>query len=235
MKNILNLKIFALFVITIRVATALADVTEIDIEERTQKALHLSEDQINRIAISEGMIATIITNPSKFNVKMDENLGQAFITLKSTIDQEEGLTVVTDSGSTQDFLVTSYSGEPAIVYLNEPKQEEMNSYMTLSLSPKDFYGVYHGFEVEGFQQRLLLQNETIEVGDILPYVQNVSVYESPFENLYVLELKNHSRKTVKITPESFSASGEVINWIFSPITDLKKNEETKIIISKGKI
>ena len=212
-----------------------AGVTEIAMEERTQKTLLLSEDQINRIAISEGIVSTIITNPSKFNIRIDESLGQAFVTIKAPIEESEGFTVVTDSGYAQDFLVTSYSGEPAIVYLNEPHLEETSNYIFPTLNLKDFNGVYHGLEVEGFERRLLRQNEAVEVGDLLPYVQAVNVYESPFENLYVLTVKNHSRKDLKIHPEHFSSNKEVVNWLFCPVIELKKTSETKIIISKERV
>jgi hypothetical protein len=211
-----------------------AVVTEISMEERTQKTLQLSEDQINRIAVSEGIVSTIITNPSKFNIRIDESLGQAFVTLKAPIQEPEGFTVITDSGAAQDFLVTSYSGEPAIVYLNEPYLEETSNYILPMFHFKDFNGVYHGLEVEGFERRLLRQNETVEVGDLLPYVQEVNVYESPFEKLYVFTVKNYSRKDLKIHPECFS-NGETMNWFFCPVIDLKKNSETKIVISKRRV
>ena len=228
-------KLLTLMALTLFITHAVsAGVTEIPMEERTQKALHLSEDQINRITVSEGIVSTIITNPSKFNIRIDESLGQAFIILKGPIEEPEGLTVVTDSGCAQDFLVTSYSGEPAIIYLNEPRVEETSNYALPTLHPKDFNGVYHSLEVEGFEKRLLRQNETVEVGDLLPYVQAVNVYESPFENLYVFSLKNHSRKPLKIPPKDFS-NGEAVNWIFCPVTELKKNSETKIILSKGRV
>ena len=230
LKKLLTLMALTLFL----THAAFAGVTEINIEERTQKALQLSEDQINRIAVSEGLVSTIITNPSKFNIRIDEALGQAFITLSAPIEDAEGLTVVTDSGYTQDFLVTSSPGEPAIIYLNEPPLEETSHTITPTLNPKDFYGVYHGLEVEGFERRLLRQNETIEVGNLLPYVQAVNVYESLFENLYVLTVKNPSRKALKIEPKNFSSNGEVMNWLFCPVIELKKNGETKIIISKGR-
>ena len=84
-----------------------AAITTVEIEEKTQKPLQLSEGQINRIAVSDGIVATIIANPTKFNIRVDEFLGQAFVTLFQSIEQPEGLTVITDSGYTQDFLVTN--------------------------------------------------------------------------------------------------------------------------------
>ncbi len=93
-----------------------AGISTINIEEKTQKILKLSDQQINRLSISDGIVSTVIANPSKFNIQIDENLGQAFITLFHEIEEPEGLTVVTDSGFSQDFLVTSRKGEPEIVY-----------------------------------------------------------------------------------------------------------------------
>ena len=100
--------------------TLSAAVIDIPIEEKTQKPLTLTTSQINRFGVSDGSISTIIASPSIFTVKIDEKLGQAFVTLKKPIEFPEGLTAITDSGYVQDFLVTSEQGEPTIVYLSEP-------------------------------------------------------------------------------------------------------------------
>ena len=222
MKKLVTLLVLTLFA----VMNAHAAITTVEIEEKTQKSLKLSEGQINRIAVSDGFISTIIANPTKFNVRVDEFLGQAFVTLFQPIEQPEGFTVITDSGYTQDFLVTTREGAPEIVYLEEPA--EVDDYTIPTIDFQQFYAVFHGLEVEGFTKRLLRQNETIEVGELLPYVQAINVYESLYEDVYVIHLKNHTRCDVKI---SSLDDGE---WFFCPVTHLKKNGETKIVISKAR-
>lgn len=205
-----------------------ASITTVEIEEKTQKPLQLSEGQINRIAVSDGLLATIIANPTKFNIQIDEALGQAFVTLFQSIEEPEGFTVLTDSGYTQDFLVTSRNGPPEIVYLEEPQEQE--DFASVLLGFSDFSKLYHGGKVEGYPKRLLRQNETIEVGELVPYVQAIEVCDSMYESIYVIHLKNHSRQTLKIsefdTPD--------LNWFFCPVSELKQREETKIIISKAR-
>ena len=206
-----------------------AAITSIAIEEKTQKELQLSEVQINRIAVSDGLVATVIANPTKFNIRVDEFLGQAFVTFFQPIEQPEGFTVITDSGYTQDFLVTTREGSPEIVYLEEPQKQE--DFVSVMLGIADFHKFYQGEEVEGFSRRLLRQNETIEVGELLPYVQVIEACDSTYENVYTIYLKNHSRQTLKIA--EFDAPD--INWFFCPLRELKKNQETKIVISKAKV
>ena len=206
-----------------------AAITSIAIEEKTQKEIQLSESQINRIAVSDGLVATVIANPTKFNIRVDEFLGQAFVTLPEPMEQPEGFTVITDSGYTQDFLVTTREGSPEIVYLEEPQQQE--DFVSSLLGIGDFHKLYQGEEVEGFSKRFLRQNETIEVGELLPYVQVVEAWDSTYETVYTIHLTNHSRQTLKL-PE-FDAPD--INWFFCPLSELKKNQETKIVISKAKV
>ena len=206
-----------------------AAITSIAIEEKTQKELQLSDQQINRIVVSDGFVATVIANPTKFNVRVDEALGQAFVTLFQTLEQPEGFTVITDSGYTQDFLVTTREGSPEIVYLEEPQQQE--DFVSVLLGIADFHKLYHGKEVEGFSRRLLRQNETIEVGELLPYVQVIEAFESTYETAYTIHLKNHSRQALKIA----EFDGQDINWFFCPVKELQKNQETKIVISKAKV
>lgn len=201
-----------------------AGISTINIEEKTQKILKLSDQQINRLSITGGIVSTVIANPSKFNIQIDENLGQAFITLFHEIEEPEGLTVVTDSGFSQDFLVTSRKGEPEIVYLEEPDQP--NDYKSPILDLKQFFKIFSRQDVEGFERRLLEQNETVEVGGLLPYVQSIHVYESPYEKIYVLEVKNHSRREIEIP------SIESAQWMFCPVRTLKRNGETKIVVSR---
>ena len=206
-----------------------AAITSIAIEEKTQKEIQLSEGQINRIAVSDGLVATVIANPTKFNIRVDEFLGQAFVTLFQPIEQPEGFTVITDSGYTQDFLVTTREGSPEIVYLEEPQEQE--DFVSVMLGIGDFHKLYHGKEVEGFSKRLLRQNETIEVGELLPYVQVIEACDSTYETVYTIYLKNHSRQTLKIA--EFDAPD--INWFFCPVNELPKHQETKIVISKAKV
>lgn len=205
-----------------------AAITTVEIEEKTQKPLELSENQINRIAVSDGLVATIIANPTKFNIRVDEGLGQAFVTLFQSIEQPEGFAVVTDSGYTQDFLVTTREGDPEIIYLEEPQEQE--AFASVLLGIRDLHKLFHGKEVEGFSRRLLGRNETIEVGELLPYVQGIEVLDSIYESIYVIHLKNHSRQTLKIA--EFDSPD--LHWFFCPISELKKNHETKILISKAR-
>ena len=59
-------KLLTLMALTLFITHAVsAGVTEIPMEERTQKALHLSEDQINRINVSEGIVIKSISLCSK--------------------------------------------------------------------------------------------------------------------------------------------------------------------------
>ena len=206
-----------------------AAITSIEIEEKTQKELQLSDQQINRIAVSDGLVATVIANPTKFNIKVDEALGQAFVTLFQKIEEPEGFTVITDSGYTQDFLVTSRDGSPEIVYLEEPQEQE--AFVSVMLGIADFYSLYHGKEVDGFSKRLLRQNETIEVGELMPYVQSIDVCDSMYDSIYIIHLKNHARQTLKIS--EFDSPD--INWFFCPLSELQKNQETKIVISKARV
>ena len=206
-----------------------AAITSIAIEEKTQKELQLSEGQINRIAVSDGLVATVIANPTKFNIRVDEFLGQAFVTFFQPIEHPEGFTVITDSGYTQDFLVTTREGSPEIVYLEEPQQQE--DFVSVMLGIADFHKLYQGEEVEGFSRRFLRQNETIEVGELMPYVQAIDAHDSMYESLYIIHLKNHSRQTLKIS----EFDDQEINWFFCPLSELQKNQETKIVISKARV
>jgi hypothetical protein len=225
MKN--KLKIMALTVLT---SLGHAAISNVAIEESNQRALQLSEKQINRITVKDGTLSTIVANPSKFNIQIDEKLGQAFVTLFETIEEPEGFTVVTDSGYTQDFLVTSHQGEPEIVNLLEPEQQE--DLLRVFLGFSDFYNLYHERAVEGFSKRSLHRDEPLEVGELLPYVQDVTIYSGSFEEIYVITLRNHSRRSIAI--DSLESQDATLNWFFSPVDELKAKETTKIVFSSSK-
>lgn len=214
---------------TLALGTLSASVIEIEIDQKAQKSLKLTESQINRIGLVEGSIDTVIGNPNVFNVKIDENLGQAFITLKRSIEIPEGLTVVTNYGSTQDFLVTSEEGEPTVVYLSEaPDPIEL---FHGSLATIDTLSdIFEGKVPEGFGKRPLEKNESIEVGPLLEYIQFIDVYEGALETIYLINIANLSRKPLPLQKGYFE--DPTINWIFSPAKQLKKNEQIMIAISK---
>ena len=209
-----------------------AAVIEIDIEEKTLKPLELSDSQINRIASSEGSISTVIANPYVFNVKLDDSLGQAFITLKKPLEKQEGLTVITDSGFSQDFLITSKESEPTIVYLQEPKEETKNSQNSLA-TIETLSNVFQGKVPQGFGKRSLLQNESIKVGPLLPFVQSIDIFEGALETLYLIHLMNPYKKPLPIEKASLESEG--VNWIFSPVMQLKKGEYTTVALSKKRL
>jgi hypothetical protein len=221
-------KLLTSMALTIFATTANAAINTIVIEELMQKPLQLSEKQINRISVKDGIVSSIIANPSKFNIQIDETLGQAFVTLFEPIEDPEGFTVVTDSGYTQDFLVTSALGEPIITYLTEPVEEEELFRQVLDF--RGFYDIYHGRSLEGFIKRILHRDESLEVGELLPYIQDVTVYSGDFEDIYVITLRNHSRRRV---PVDFSEFND-LSWFFSPVAELKPKETSKIIISKAR-
>lgn len=214
--------------LTIFATTANAAINNIAIEESTQKPLQLSEKQINRISIKDGIVSSIIANPSKFNIQIDETLGQAFVTLFQPIEEPEGLTVITDSGHTQDFLVTSTTLEPVITYLAEPIEE--SDLLRQTLDFRGFYELYHGRLLEGFVKRTLHRDESLEVGELYAYVQDVVVYSGDFEEIYVITLKNSSRRSLAVDFSEFPQA----NWFFSAVSELKPKETTKIVISKGR-
>ena len=212
--------------------TLSASVIEVEMEEKTQKPLKLTESQINRIAAIDGSIATIIGNPNAFNVRIDENLGQAFITLKQSIEIPEGITVVTGSGSTQDFLVTSLEGEPTIVYLSQPP-EPAETFQNSLATIETLAGIFEGEVPHGFGKRGFRQHETIEVGPLLEYIQSIDVYEGALEDLFVIKIINHQRKPLTLDKTPFEAS--LFNWAFCPAKELRKNEETIIVVSKRRV
>lgn len=221
-------KLITAIALTIFATTANAAINNMAIEESMQKPLQLSEKQINRIAVKDGIVSRIIANPSKFNVQIDETLGQAFVTLFEAIEEPEGFTVITDSGHTQDFLVTSTLGEPIITYLTEPAEE--SDLFRQALDFRGFYDLYHGRSLEGFMKRILHRDESLEVGELLPYVQDVTVYSGDFEEIYVITLRNSGRRSV---PVYFSEFND-LSWFFSPVSELKPKETTKVVISKGR-
>ena len=221
-------KLLTAMALTIFATTANAAINTIAIEELMQKPLQLSEKQINRISVKDGIVSSIIANPSKFNIQIDETLGQAFVTLFEAIEEPEGFTVITDSGYTQDFLVTSALGEPIITYLTEPVEKEGLFRQVLDF--RGFYDIYHGRSLEGFIKRILRRDESLEVGELLPYIQDVTVYSGDFEEIYVITLRNHSRRAVPVDFSGFSHA----NWFFSPVDELKPKETSKVIISKAR-
>lgn len=204
-----------------------AAIHNIAIEEQTQKPLELAEGQINRISVKDGIVSNIIANPSKFTIQIDETLGQAFISTRGEITEHEGLTVVTEQGHTQDFLVTSILGDPVITYLTEPREEE--DFFKQVLDFKSFYELYHGRSVEGYIKRILHRDESLEVGELLPYVQDVTVYSGDFEEIYLITLRNHSRRNASINVSEFPS----LSWFFCPVDELKSKEATKIVFARS--
>lgn len=170
-------KLLTAMALTIFATTANAAINTIAIEELMQKPLQLSEKQINRISVKDGIVSSIIANPSKFNIQIDETLGQAFVTLFEPIEEPEGFTVITDSGYTQDFLVTSALVEPIITYLTEPVEKEDLFRQVLDF--RGFYDIYHGRSLEGFIKRILRRDESLEVGELLPYIQDGVICTTP--------------------------------------------------------
>jgi len=216
---------------TALMGTLSAAVIDIQIEEKTQKPLTLTTSQINRIGASDGSIATIVANPNVFTIKIDQHLGQAFVTLKQPIEAPEGLTAITDSGYTQDFLVTSKEGEPTIVYLSEPPQL-IETFQNSLATVETLSDIFEGIVPQGFGKRDFQKDEPLEVGPLLEYIQSVDVYEGAIENLYIVKIKSPNKKPLPLSKAAFD--GERVNWIFSPIKELRKNEGTQIVISKGK-
>lgn len=212
--------------------TLSAQVVEIEIEEKTQKPLNLSEERLNRIAVVDGSISSIIASPNIFNIKIDENLGQAFVTLKQPVKGIEGMTVVTDSGYTQDFLVTSGDEEPLSVYLNEPF-EEGESFQSSLATIQTLSDIFDKKSPEGFLKRPFGKDEIFEVGGLLQYVQSIDIFEGSLEDIFVLNLRNLNKKSVQIEKSAFGA--DKFNWIFCPPCELKKGEHTTIAISKRKV
>jgi len=217
--------ILSLFFLKILSAT----VIDINIEEKTQKPLQLSASQINRIAVNDDSTATIIGSPHYFHITIDDRLGQAFITLKRPIETPEGITVITSAGFIQDFLVTSQEGEPTIVYLHPPPdpieipQSSLATIDTLS-------DIFEGKVPQGFGRRDFYPNETLDVGPFLSSIQSVTIYEGALENLYVAHIKNLSKAPLSFHKNYFEAQD--VNWIFCPLKELKKNQDTLIVVSK---
>ncbi len=221
----------ALMIIPLLASTLTATVIEVTIEEKTQKPLSLTSSQINRIAVTDGSVSTIIGNPTLFTIQIDENLGQALITLKKPIETPEGLTVISDSGAAQDFLVTSQEGEPTVVYLTSPL--ETSEIPQRSLATIDtLFAIFEEKAPEGFNKREFYPDETLEVGPFLSSIESVSVYEGALENLYVVFVKNNNRSSLYFDKKHFET--KQVNWVFCPTAELKKNQETCIVISRRK-
>ena len=85
--------------------------------------------------------------------------------------------LITDSGYTQDFLVTSALVEPIITYLTEPVEKEDLFRQVLDF--RGFYDIYHGRSLEGFIKRILRRDESLEVGELLPYIQDGVICTTP--------------------------------------------------------
>lgn len=219
----------SLIAFTFFISALSAAVIEIEIEEKTQKPLKLTTAQINRITATDSSITTIIGNPYLFSIKIDENLGQAFITLKQPIEDPEGMTVITDSGASQDFLVTSQEGEPTIVYLTPPL-ELVEAYQSSLATIETLSDIFEGKVPQGFGKRDFYLNETIEVGPFLNSVQSISVYEGALENLYVVHIKNLNKTPLSFDKKHFETQS--VNWVFSPIKELNRNQETFVVVSK---
>lgn len=222
-------KLLTLITLTLLANAVSAAVHNIDMKEECQKPLQLAEGQINRITVKDGVVSSIIANPLKFKIKINETLGQAFVTLFHPIEEPEGFTVITDSGFAADFLVTSHSGEPDIVYLQEPEEIDEN-FFKQSFSLNQLQDLYQGKGVEGFKKRLLHRDESLEVGTLLPFIQAITVYSGEFEDIYLLTLKNTNRRSLPLNLAEF----EDTSWIFCPTEELKPREETKIVIAKAR-
>lgn len=208
-----------------------ATVIDIPIEEKTQKPLQLTLSQINRIAATDGTITAIIGNPHFFSIRIDEALGQAFVTLKKPIETPEGMTVLTDSGEAQDFLVTSQEGEPTIVYLTshpEPIETLQHSLATV----ETVFDLFEGRVPQSFRKRDFYPNETLELGPLLSSVQSISIYEGALETLYLVSIRSLNRAPLFVNRKHLET--EDVNWILCPIQELQKNQEALILVSKRK-
>jgi hypothetical protein len=70
----------------------------------------VSQDRINRIAILGDRIAQIFGDEGRFTVELDETNGQVFLKVAGVSSESISLSLVTESGKTQDLLLKPQKG-----------------------------------------------------------------------------------------------------------------------------
>ena len=207
------------------------------LDRASSPEITLSTTSLNRIAFKGGAITHVFFDSARFTTQIAPSTGELFITPKMKIDVPTSLSVITDTGVTQTFQVTSCEGPGEIVLLEEKKEK------TSETAFPHFHGIpsydveainlfFNGLCPDGYQRREPIPTDQLFCLPEKLKAQLLTVIEGPYERLLIFDLTNGSRKPVYINPSELRGSSK--EWIVVARSSLGSKETTRLIAIRSK-
>ena len=207
------------------------------LDKETSLDISLSTTSLNRIAFEGGAIVQALFDGNRFATQISPITGELFLTPKCKIESPISLSVITDSGVTQTFQVTSHEGAGEIVMIKEKARQE--SPIVIHLRDKDpSYSLetlnllFSGLCPDGYQKRDPIPTDALFCLPDGIQSQLISVIEGPFQRFLVFDLKNGSRKALYVSPNELRGSSK--EWLLIARPFLQAKETTRVIAIRSK-
>lgn len=243
MKTSNHLWKIALFPLTL--LTPLYGVVEESVDEKRPISISFSNTSHNRIGVEQGSVKKIFADETHFNISLDKATGQAFVSITRPFSDPLTLTVVTDTGKTQDLFITSMSKESEYLLLKEPQEIDPIlplETLRLHLPTIEFLNdILSGKDAIHYVIRAPRPEEELPSYHPLQ-VRLTKALENPFEEIAVYTITNKSRKKLELNPDYFKqgpvSQGQVsqgrVSWVFLNTYEIAPQSDALCIVSKPK-
>ncbi len=207
------------------------------LDGQTAPEITLSTTSLNRIGFNEGAIVQVLFDGNRFTTHISPITGELFITPTSKIELPTSLSVITDTGITQTFQVTSCDGPGEIVLLKEAEKEKepvvFNHFdATPSYSIATLNLLFSGLCPDGHVKRYPQPEDTLFYVPERGKATLVCVIEGPYERFLLFDLKNVSRKPLYIHPDHLKGAAKEEVVIAKPT--LGPKETTRLMVIRKK-
>lgn len=203
------------------------------IDELRPLQVTFSDRSFNRIAVESGGIKKIIAPEELFDIQIDEITSQAFISIKENFDQPIAISVITDAGFVQDIEIVANDRPMEMILLKEPRQKErLDVSSPREAAVKILQSLEKGQLPLGYASVHLQSEDQREANNLNLKLTPIRAVEGPFDQVTFYSLVNISTTKIQLREPIFALPGD--HWIYLPKESLEPNEQTTLIISRGK-
>ncbi len=188
--------------------------------------------QHNRIALDGGRLSKVICSEGLFSFRMENDSGQAFVTVAGPIGAKGLMSVITDGGTVQDLLITVEDRPSEVVILRESAPANLD--LVVSADQKDSVvdlvrGITAGRIPAGYVPRDLQESESRYVKGLKWHLIPTLVLDGPQDRITVYQLKNGSHKSVSLTEDMIRAPDD--QWVYIEDLSLAAKTKTTVIVA----